>query len=216
MQVPGLNSQATRYSAPAFQSLRRFLHANKRSDQHTHAQAIPSTLGHLENWFKLSAKFFVKLVNYYLFCFGLFMTTLRCCKRSSVLFIYYRHNLNGFIPALVSKVLGIPSVVEVNTPISLSTYYSKNTNEDRRASGFAWREKLQYDFSEVISVVSPFIQKWIIEHCKKNISKKIIFNPNGVNPERFSSKKKASYVRNRYNISSDEILIGMASRFREL
>ena len=214
MPVPGLNAQAVTYSVPAFQSIRRMFRTLRISKNNRNPDAATGSFGYGKYWLRISALFLLNHINRLIFYLGLFTATLRCSIRSSTYLIYYRHNLNGFIPALVSKMTGIPSVVEVNTPISLSAhYYSKKICTDKLKPRVTWREMLQYEFSEVISVVSPIIQKWISENCRNCVSKKILVNPNGVNPDSFRPKNRAGYVRKRSNIAGNEILIGMAAVF---
>ena len=212
MPVPGLSTQSVRYFTPAFQAIRQLFRNLRESGKDTNQQPPFSIFRFGSYWLKLSISHLIQLIRYLSFFLGLFIITLRRCKRPSVSFIYYRHNLNGFIPALVSKITGVPSVVEVNTPISLATYYFWETKTSIRPPRIAWRERIQYEFSDVISVVSPNIQKWISEKCSETIARNILVNPNGVNPDSFRPSKN-NYLRKRYNIALNEILIGMSAVF---
>jgi glycosyltransferase involved in cell wall biosynthesis len=214
MPVPGLESRAIKYSAPALQSVRRLLRFLDRTLKYTDQNYKADTTSYYRSCTKLIIKSFVRRIDYCIFCIGLFQTVMRYSRRPKVSFIYYRHNKNGFIPAIVSKINCIPSVVEVNTPASLSTfYYGKKSNNNNEIK-IHFREKLQYKLSNVISVVSPLIKDWIVTNVGRKYSEKIITNPNGVNPERFRiPQNPVSNIRTKYGIDPDAILIGMVAVF---
>lgn len=184
MQIPDFENSRIKYFKPFFFSIRKLLRKYR-------------LLGRIEH---------------YLFIMGLALTVWLRAKRKRISFIYVRHNLNGYIPAIVAKITGIPLVIEVNTPVSLGI--SNNPNAFKKNTVLiSQRERIQYNIANVISVVSPIIRDWILENFGLDYYNKILVNPNGVNLERFVPKGYNERLRKRYKIKLDNIVIGMTAGF---
>jgi len=184
MQIPDFESSRIKYFKPFFFSIRKFLRK-----------------------YRLSWR-----LGTYLFIVGLALTVWRCAKRKGISFIYVRHNLNGYIPAIVAKMTGVPLVIEVNTPVSLGVFNKPNAFK-RHTVRISQRERIQYKIANVISVVSPIIRDWILEDVGLDYNNNILVNPNGVNLQRFVPKGYNEMIRKRYRIKLDNIVIGMTAGF---
>jgi glycosyltransferase involved in cell wall biosynthesis len=216
MPVPGLDDRAIEYYTPAFQSLRRMLRSLEQSSKIPNPQNKSFITIYAKICIRPITKFLVRRLNYLLFCSGLFLTIMLHSKRSGVSFIYYRHNLNGFIPAIASKIMRIPLVVEVNTPSSISTFYYGKEIKNNKKIRIHIREKIQYELARVISVVSPLVRDWITHNAGSKYAEKILLNTNGVNLNRFNVQLKSTNdIRLRYGIDSNETLVGMVAVFIE-
>lgn len=190
MEVPGLKGKNLGYHPPMFLWLRGLL-------KKTRAYGIRGA-GRLQC---------------YLFCIGLFLTTFRKVHSSKISFIYVRHNLNGFIPALVARLTKVPLVLEVNTPISMGIYNQASIDFKRnKFFGLSWKEKYQYKISRLIIAITPLVKDWIVE-IDNNLKHKIVVSPNGVDTTKFSYTEKGKVIRSKLGINANEVVIGMAGVF---
>ncbi len=216
MRVPSLSSNHVSYYSPAFRGLRNLMRRRKDDNGTRKTARDTDSSSRLNFKRQQTRKFFYFIgrhIKNFLFLTGLFWTTWQSSRKFSVEFIYIRHNMNGFMPAIVAKITGIPLVVEVNTPCSMGSFTPEIQLKTQKNIVIKWRERMQYEFAHVISVVSPLVRDWIITHAGSKYAKKLLVNPNSVDVKRFCPEIDGAETRKRYGIQSDEILIGMAATF---
>ena len=153
------------------------------------------------------------MFNYMLFLIGLFLTTWERIHKGETTFIYIRHNLNAFVPIIVSRLFGVPAVIEVNTPAGMGNFTHSNQLRRKNKVKQRWKEHVQYANAKIISVVSPMIRDWIIENYGRTYEARILVNPNGVNLERFCASGKKDEIRKKLGIGSNEVVFGMIASF---
>ena len=214
MEVPDLSSDGVTYYAPVFRKIRHLI----RLFTHNHFQGNGKSLNNRYGSIFIYPPYqlisiALKVIKYPLYCLSLFITTWIRSKSSKANFIYLRHSRSGFVPALVAKLTRIPLVIEVNTPISLGAFNRSGKVAGQTASFVGWRELIQYRFAHIISVVSPIVRDWIWRHAGTKYAKKIIVNPNGVDPKRFHPLQNTDQIRTFYHIHKDEVLVGMVAGF---
>tara|TARA_B100001250_G_scaffold65148_1_gene51595 strand:+ start:9989 stop:11209 length:1221 start_codon:yes stop_codon:yes gene_type:complete len=104
------------------------------------------------------------------------------------------------------KVANIPSILEVNKPLSMQPFNKKEgfLALDKAKVRKIKNEIRQYEYCTMISVDSSLRAQWIIDYVDKKFKNKILINHNGVNQDLFTS----SVSKPNSNV------VGMASSFR--
>ena len=135
-------------------------------------------------------------------------------KHAEVSFIYMRHSSMGFVGAFISRLTGIPLVIEVNTPLTM------HVDPHSRPAAFIrlfnrWSEWLQYKTAKSISVVTKSLKEWIIDNVDSLLSSKIFVNPNGVDTEVFNPSCNGDWVRKKHKINDNDILFALAANYEK-
>lgn len=216
LSVPNFESHKLKYYPPCFMNIRNILRTKKTNLIYKNSPESMVSQGQkndsrnpLFRVFCLTGSMF----NYILFLIGLFLTTWKRIHKRKCAFVYIRHNLNAFVPIIVSRFFGVPTVIEVNTPAGMGKFTHSNQLRRENKVKQRWREHVQYANAKVISVVSPMIRDWIIENYGRTYEGRILVNPNGVNLERFCASGKKDEIRKKLGIGSDEIVFGMIASF---
>jgi len=123
-------------------------------------------------------------------------------------FIYQRYSLNNYAGAYLAREFNLPFILEYNGSfLWMSKHWGKNLKFKKITNRI---ELINLQTADLIVVVSKPMKDEIV---KRRISeKKILANPNGVNPDRFKPDVDGSYIRKKYNID-EKIVIGFIGTF---
>lgn len=123
-------------------------------------------------------------------------------------FFYQRYGLHNFSGVQASRFFGVPLVLEFNGPeVWVARHWGRHLRYEELADRI---ELLNLRAADVIVVVSRAIQAGLIDRgipCEK-----ILVNPNGVDPNRYSPEIDGSAVRLRHGLS-DKTVIGFIGTF---
>ncbi len=137
--------------------------------------------------------------------------------------IYHRYTGNSFVAARLAKKYSVPLVLEFNS----SAYWAiKHWNIKQSFP----KNILRYLFNHFIRLpLTYFIEKYNIENAtlivvvseplKENLikagfpGKKILVNPNGVDPDKFSNAISGNVIRKQLQISKEKIVFGFIGTF---
>jgi glycosyltransferase involved in cell wall biosynthesis len=122
--------------------------------------------------------------------------------------IYQRNSSHNFSGVFLSVLLRAPFVLEFNTPLA---WAAKNWHGDRKVTLRSRCEKLNLQGAYRIAVVSDALKQNLILAGLPEM--KVIVNPNGVDPARFSPQVDASSFRTR--LPADKSLIGFIGVFAQ-
>lgn len=210
MEIPEYHPRFVSYHRPILHKLRTFF--QNRKGNPVVLQSNPSQHDTRSRETLLSKIY--RILGHQIYYIDLLISIYKLTKTSTAELIYVRHNPHAFIVAFASKLLKLPLVIEVNTPVSL------RFNDDSRHGDNAiqkpkmgFGERFQYHAASVISVVSPYIADWIASKNGKAVSSKILLNPNGVDTKRFRPLNTESSGRSRFGVKPDRILMGFAAAF---
>jgi glycosyltransferase involved in cell wall biosynthesis len=129
----------------------------------------------------------IQLMDYH---FRLIRKTKKCLKNLPVGLLYQRHSAFNASGVILSSILNIPLVLEVNS----SEVWAKKNWSRLVFEKLAMKiERFAFEKATLISVVSEITKKQIIELGAKE--DKIILNPNGVDPNKFSPEVKGDTIR---------------------
>lgn len=124
-------------------------------------------------------------------------------------FVYQRYSINNFSGIQISNHFQIPFVLEFN---GSETWVNRNWGDNRlKYEALANEiELLNIKASDLVVVVSQPIKDQLI--TKGIEADKILVNPNGVNPEKYSPSISGKAIREKYNLQ-DKIVIGFIGTF---
>jgi glycosyltransferase involved in cell wall biosynthesis len=123
-------------------------------------------------------------------------------------FIYQRYSNYNYSGVLIAQKLKIPFVLEFNSP---ANWASANWEKDLGYEGLAENvELLNVNLADVVVVVSKPLQD-ILVHQGAN-PEKILINPNGVDPNRYSPDQDGLGIRKKFNLEN-KITIGFIGTF---
>lgn len=131
-------------------------------------------------------------------------------EHERISFIYQRSALNAFagIECAINK--KVPFVLEYN---GSEIWIAKNWG-NRAIKGIGISEKIErltFEKADLITCVSsPLKQQLIDIGIEEN---KIIVTPNGVNPDMYHPNIDGTFIRGKYNIGKDKIVIGFIGTF---
>lgn len=136
---------------------------------------------------------------------------IKCLKKlfdkNSIGLIYQRHSIFNASGVILSKKLGIPVILEVNN----SEVWAKKNWSRLVFEKFATRiEKFALQNADLLSVVSDAtreqLKKYEIDESK------IVVNPNGVDPEKFSPSIHGNRIRKKFKLD-DNFVVGFIGTF---
>jgi glycosyltransferase involved in cell wall biosynthesis len=123
-------------------------------------------------------------------------------------FIYHRHSPYNYSGVLLARHFGIPLVIEYNSP---GIWVGRNWTQGLRYERLAEKiELLNFQAASVVVVVSQPLKNMLV--ARKVEPKRILVNPNGVDPEIYSPKVDGSNIRRKYNLQ-DKTVIGFIGTF---
>lgn len=119
-----------------------------------------------------------------------------------VAFLYQRYGLHNFAGVQASRYLGIPLALEFNGPeVWVARHWGTHLQYEELADRI---ELLNLRAADVIVVVSRAIQTGLIDRGIPR--EKILVNPNGVDPDRYSPEIDGSAIRLRYGLSGKTVV----------
>jgi glycosyltransferase involved in cell wall biosynthesis len=131
-----------------------------------------------------------------------------CGKKTDL--IYERYSLFNWSGSFASKFLGIPLVLEVNSPFALE---QGRDNDIRLVKFAAWTERTICNLATRIIVVSTPLSR-ILENS--GVRRELIeVMMNGVRPEHFHPKPQSQRLRSSLGLRSGERVIGFVGWFRK-
>jgi len=216
LPVPNLVSHKLKYYPPCFMNIRNILRTKKANliyKDSPESMVYQVQKNNSRNPFFRVLCLTINILNRVLFLVGLFLTTWKRIHKGKCGYVYIRHNLNAFVPIIVSRLFGVPTIIEVNTPAGMGKFTHSNQLKRESHVKKRWREHVQYANAKIISVVSPIIRDWIIENYGRTYEARILVNPNGVNLERFCAQEKKDEIRKKLGVGEDEIVFGMIASF---
>ena len=117
-------------------------------------------------------------------------------------FLYQRYCLHNFAGVQTSRQFGIPFVLEFNGPeVWVARHWGTHLEHERLADRI---ELLNLHAADVIVVVSRPILSDLVSRGIP--AEKILVNPNGVDPERYSPLIDGSAVRTRYDLTGKTVV----------
>lgn len=120
--------------------------------------------------------------------------------------LYERHNNSNIAGVVLSKLLRIPLVMELNSPLGTI----KNKDNFQAFYGLARiGEKFALRNSTLVTVVSKAAEE-LVRSAYPIL--RVVVNPNGVNPRMFSPEITGEEVRNRYGLQTEKVL-GFSGHF---
>lgn len=125
-------------------------------------------------------------------------------------FIYQRCSLNAYAGIKYALEYNIPFVLEYN---SSEVWTSKQWGGNKlKFIDFSERvEKLLLEKSDLITCVSKPLKQQLIEQGVDE--SKIIVTPNGVDTEKYNPAISGKFIRNKYNINREKVVIGFIGTF---
>jgi glycosyltransferase involved in cell wall biosynthesis len=137
--------------------------------------------------------------------------------------IYHRYTGNSFIAAWFAKKYSIPLILEFNSSIvwaiknwTIQQKFPKSLlrylfNRTIRLPLTKRIEKYNLHHASIVVVVSGALKEVLI---KMGIPEtKILVNPNGVNPDKYSDKLSGGKVREKLNIGKEQLVYGFIGTF---
>ncbi|OAD19159.1 group 1 glycosyl transferase [Candidatus Thiomargarita nelsonii] len=125
-------------------------------------------------------------------------------------FIYQRYSLGNYVGVYLKAKYKIPYVCEYNGsfPWMAKHWGGKKLFHDRLISKI---ELLNLNAADVVVVVSQPMKNELVDRGIE--ANKILVNPNGVDPARYSPDVNGSQIRKQYGFDEDKILIGFIGTF---
>ena len=125
-----------------------------------------------------------------------------CCKKYNIDIIHERYSIPGGYGIFAAKILGIPSVLEINSPLAEEIYGSTPL-----FYGIHLMNKIQYFLSDVIITQTPILRNIIKIHTKKDI----YVIPNGADTVHFRSGRPVLGIKSRYRAGKKKIICYVGS-----
>ena len=132
----------------------------------------------------------------------------RILKREKPTVIYQRYSAYNFSGAILARLFRIPFVLEFN---SSEIWKSKHWSKKYLMKATRLVETLNLQAADQIVVVSQALKDDLIEFGIE--SDKILVNPNGVDPNKFSDRIPSSKIRRKFGIASEEMVVGFSGTF---
>ena len=137
--------------------------------------------------------------------------------------LYHRYSGNSFVAAKLAKKQSIPLILEFNS----SAYWAIKNWTIRQSFP---KNVLRFLFNHLIRLpITKIIEGYNLKHAtlivvvstamKESLVSagvpvgKILVNPNGVNPEKFSDQIDGTSIRKKYNISNQKVVYGFIGTF---
>jgi glycosyltransferase involved in cell wall biosynthesis len=125
-----------------------------------------------------------------------------------VAFLYQRYGLNNFVGVSLARRLGVPLVLEYN---GSEVWINRNWGRALRYEALSGRiERLNLTAADLVVVVSEPIAQQLRESGVD--ASRILVNPNGVDPDRYSPTVDGTSVRARLGLT-DKLVVGFIGTF---
>ena len=133
---------------------------------------------------------------------------LSAIDKATPAFIYQRYSVNNYLGAQLSKHYNVPFVLEYN---GSEIWIARNWGSPLKYEALSENiENLNLNVADVVVVVSqPMKDELVARHFD---AEKILVNPNGVDPERYSPEIDGSKLRYKYGLA-DKLVIGFIGTF---
>jgi glycosyltransferase involved in cell wall biosynthesis len=123
-------------------------------------------------------------------------------KDKKVSFIYQRYSLNNYCGLKLARHYVVPFVLEYNgSEIWLHRYWGRRLKYENLSEGI---ELLNLNAADIVVVVSQAIKEELLRRGIE--SEKILVNPNGVDPDRYSLSVDGSGIRRQYDLNGKEVI----------
>lgn len=117
-------------------------------------------------------------------------------------FVYQRYGLYGYAGLEVSRRLGVPLVLEFNgSEVWISRHWGKPLRFRRTAEAI---ERLLLEKANLVVVVSTPIRDELVS--RGIADERILVNPNGVDPDRYSPSVDGTAVRRRHGLEGKRVI----------
>lgn len=125
-----------------------------------------------------------------------------CLGERKISFFYQRYSLNNYSGVKLAKQYGVPLVLEYN---GSEVWVGRNWSEPLKYESLSERiERLNLERADLVVVVSQALRDELIH---KNVeATKILLNPNGADPERYSPLIDGSGVRHQNNLEGKTVI----------
>jgi glycosyltransferase involved in cell wall biosynthesis len=135
-------------------------------------------------------------------------TAQKYLKNKKVSFIYQRYSVNNYCGLKLARLYNVPFILEYNgSEIWMSRHWGKALKYEKLTEQI---ELLNLRFADTVVVVSQAMKDELIV---RGIDEgKILVNPNGVDPDRYSPDVDGSRIRNQYHLDG-KIVIGFIGTF---
>lgn len=149
----------------------------------------------------------IQMMDYH---FKLIKKLRKCLKGIQIGIIYQRHSIFNASGIILARILKVPVILEVNNS---EVWAKKNWSRLIFESLATKVEKFALENADIISVVSDVTKDQIIKIGANE--KKIVVNPNGVDPEKFSPDINGHEIRIKYKLDEFFVVgfIGTFSRW---
>lgn len=125
--------------------------------------------------------------------------------------LYQRSALNSYAGVKIALEKQVPYVLEYN---GSEVWASKNWAGRKTLRGIELSEQIErltFEKADLIVCVSEPLRQELLQ--RGIADKKILVNPNGVNPERYRPDLDGQIIRQRYGITEQEVVIGFIGTF---
>ncbi len=122
--------------------------------------------------------------------------------------IYERHSLWSDAGARLTRITGVPLVLEVNAPLRLEASQFRTLTDEAAARRV---EQAQFTAASALSVVSELMREYVVAQGAS--AERVHVLPNGVDPEHFHPGVRGGTVRGRWGLDERRV-IGFVGRPR--
>lgn len=137
-----------------------------------------------------------------------FSRALKLINGRELSFIYQRYSVNNFSGVKLAKHLRVPLVLEYNgSELWVSRWWGARAKYEHLMERI---ERLNLAKADLIVVVSKALKEELVTRGIE--SNKILVNPNGVNPDRYSPEVEGDEMRKRYGLEG-KIVLGFIGTF---
>jgi len=125
-------------------------------------------------------------------------------------FIYQRYSKGNFVSLLLKRKFQVPFICEYNGSLSWISkkWYGHKVFHEKLINNI---ELLNLKYSDIIVVVSEEMKEELLQ--KGIDERKILVNPNGVDINVYSPNIDGSEIKQKYNLSNSQVLIGFIGTF---
>jgi len=134
---------------------------------------------------------------------------IRAIDGRRVSLIYQRYSLNNYVGLRLARQLGVPLVIEYNgSEVWMSRHWGRPLKYEQLSSRI---ELLNVNGADLVVVVSRAMRDELVG--RQVASDRILINPNGVDPDRYSPTIDGAAVRASYGFEG-KVVIGFISTFQ--
>lgn len=123
-------------------------------------------------------------------------------------FVYQRYSLDNYAGLRLARQLDVPFVLEYNgSEVWMSRHWSRPLKYEALAERI---ERLNVGCADLVVVVSRAMRD---ELANRGLAQRVLVNPNGVDPQRYTPSIDGTAVRERYDLG-DATVIGFIATFQ--